>query len=76
MFIFPKRITEIQVKADHDSRIDLVQLLIHTFIYKVALIGNLIFMSDDVKGTFSCGPINMKFAPHEIRSIIILKPTD
>ena len=29
-----------------------------------------------VKDTFSCGPINMKFAPKEICSISIPKPTD
>ena len=29
-----------------------------------------------VKDTFSCGPINMKLAPHEIRSFSIPKLTD
>ena len=29
-----------------------------------------------LKDTFSCGPINMKFAPNEICSISIPKPTD
>ena len=29
-----------------------------------------------IKDTFSCGPINMKFAPHEICSVSIPKPTD
>ena len=29
-----------------------------------------------IKDTFSCSPINMKFGPHKICSISILKPTD
>ena len=38
-------------------------------------------ISDDkpkvkIQDTFSCGPINIKFAPHEICSISTPKPTD
>mgnify|MGYP001795333694 CR=1 FL=1 len=32
--------------------------------------------SAELKDTFSCGPTNMKFAPHKICSISTLKPTD
>ena len=33
-------------------------------------------MQTHIKDAFSCGPIDMKFAPHETCSISIPKPTD